>query len=265
MVAARHGHRDAAVLLLDNKADMEATGSWGTAFRAAACNHHYDLLRLFVDRGANINAGLNGSTALHCMAAWPNRDLEVMRYLIDRGADVNAIETSSARHTPLMRALNARGSDEVRASAASAARLLIERGADVNAKAADDTTALMLAIQNQYADVVPALLARGANLNSMNKRGYTPLTLAIDGPGTNVGIAMSLIDRGADVNMANQDGWTPLALAVRARNTDLVRALLSKGANPNAPAGNGQRLLSLAARNADIVKLLTDAGAKPEP
>jgi ankyrin repeat protein len=89
------------------------------------------------------------------------------------------------------------------------------------------------------------------------------LTLAIDGPGTNVGIAMNLIDRGADVNMANQDGWTPLALAVSARNTDLVRALLSKGADPNAPAGNGQRLLSLASRNADIVKLLTEAGGKP--
>jgi ankyrin repeat protein/beta-lactamase regulating signal transducer with metallopeptidase domain len=262
-VAAQRGHRDAAVLLLDNKADMEATGSWGTALRAAACNHRYDLVRLFVDRGANINAALNGSTALHCVAASPNRDLEVMRYLIDRGADVNAIETSSVRYTPLMRALYSRGSDEVRAGAANAAKLLIDRGADVNAQAADETTPLILAIQNQYADVVPALLAKGANPNAKNKRGYTPLTLAIDGPGTNVGIAMNLIDRGADVNMANQDGWTPLALAVSARNTDLGRALLSKGADPNAPAGNGQRLLSLASRNADIVKLLTEAGGKP--
>jgi ankyrin repeat protein len=65
----------------------------------------------------------------------------------------------------------------------------------------------------------------------------------------NYKLAMLLMERGADVNRPNKGGWTPLYLAVDNRNIeggdypvpkpdldhlDLIKALLAKGANPNA-------------------------------
>jgi ankyrin repeat protein len=49
---------------------------------------------------------------------------------------------------------------------------------DVNALNADGQTALILAIQNNHLDVVRALLAHGANPNTPNSRGITPLRAA---------------------------------------------------------------------------------------
>jgi hypothetical protein len=49
---------------------------------------------------------------------------------------------------------------------------------DVNALNADGQTALILAIQNNHVDIVRALLARGANPNTPDSRGFTPLRAA---------------------------------------------------------------------------------------
>jgi ankyrin repeat protein len=49
---------------------------------------------------------------------------------------------------------------------------------DANALNADGQTALILAIQNNHVEVVRALLAHGANPNTPNSRGITPLRAA---------------------------------------------------------------------------------------
>ena len=49
---------------------------------------------------------------------------------------------------------------------------------DVNALDAHGQTALILAIQNNHVDIVRALLAHGANPNTADSRGYTPLRAA---------------------------------------------------------------------------------------
>jgi ankyrin repeat protein len=49
---------------------------------------------------------------------------------------------------------------------------------DVNALDAHGQTALILAIQNNHVAIVRALLAHGANPNTANSRGYTPLRAA---------------------------------------------------------------------------------------
>jgi ankyrin repeat protein len=187
-------------------------------------------------------------------------DLEAVRYLVEKGANVDA--SAQGKYPPLMAALARRGEDK--SLIGTIARYLIDRGADVNAKArAGETTPLILAVQNQLADVVLALLARGADPNAKSSAGDTPLTSAIPRP--DASIAVSLIDRGADVNLAGPSGGlgqgVPLGLAVQAKNAGLVRALLAKGADPNAPKNPSP--LTLATGNAEIVKLLTDAGAKP--
>jgi ankyrin repeat protein len=49
---------------------------------------------------------------------------------------------------------------------------------DVNALDADGHSALVLAIQNNHLRAVKALLAHGANPNTPDSRGYTPMRVA---------------------------------------------------------------------------------------
>jgi hypothetical protein len=49
---------------------------------------------------------------------------------------------------------------------------------DVNALNAKGQTALILAIQHNHVDIVRTLLAHGANPNTPDARGYTPLRAA---------------------------------------------------------------------------------------
>ncbi|MBM3567111.1 MAG: ankyrin repeat domain-containing protein, partial [Alphaproteobacteria bacterium] len=70
------------------------------------------------------------------------------------------------------------------------------------------------------------------------------------------GVARALIEGGADAN-AVQDGFTPLMRAAIARNPDLARRLLQKGADPGRKDAQGRRAADFVpASDADLRKLL---------
>ncbi len=72
-----------------------------------------------------------------------------------------------------------------------------------------------------------------------------------------------LLRAGADVNSTNRHGGTPLMTAVWSRDTEVVRRLLEAGAWINAQTDKGQTALMDAAhtRNREMAELLLDAGA----
>jgi ankyrin repeat protein/beta-lactamase regulating signal transducer with metallopeptidase domain len=259
ILAAANGRRDAVILLLDNKASIEAQSDRGTALVAAASNpKSLDVVRTLLDRGADVNAATSSSnprasTALHAAATYGGADL--IKLLLDRGADINA---KGRTGTPLMSAISGITTFPTSPSAKTGALLLIERGADVNA-AIDGTSPLWMAVSGHQTDVVRALLAKGADPNK-----NMPLFSAIKSlrfPNGSPEIAILLIDRGADVN-ATHEGTTPLLLAIEAQQIDIVRALLAKGADPNAPNSNRRTPLQAAAGKPEILQLLISAGAK---
>ena len=108
-------------------------------------------------------------------AATYGRSREV-RQLLDRGADPNAA-TSPRRiegiETPLLGAVRGGHDDMV--------RLLVERGADPNLKAPGRTqfTPLHQAAVEGRLSVVKALLEVGAEVDSLNGLGFSPLRLAV--------------------------------------------------------------------------------------
>ena len=59
------------------------------------------------------------------------------------------------------------------------AKLLIEKGADLNQKSGwDESTALHLALKNRLPEIAELIIERGADINTTNKWGSTALSIA---------------------------------------------------------------------------------------
>ncbi|KAL1966418.1 hypothetical protein VTN77DRAFT_4560 [Rasamsonia byssochlamydoides] len=85
--AARRGHDEIVRLLLDRGANINARGRFSmTALQEAASEGNKAVVQLLLARGADVNAG--SSTALHKAARGGHK--EVMRLLLDHGANIHA-------------------------------------------------------------------------------------------------------------------------------------------------------------------------------
>jgi ankyrin repeat protein len=125
------------------------------------------------------------------------------------------------------------------------AELLLARGADVNTADKKGKTALFWAIDKGNVAIVEMLVENKANVNAKASDGFTPLIDAVNGRHT--GIVKLLLEHGADVNSMMTDNnsrrWTALDAAVAGNDGDMVKLLLEHHADPNASfdrANNGQ-------------------------
>ena len=114
-------------------------------------------------------------------------------------------------------------------------------------------TLLMLTIMNQQLKPFKALLKRGADVNIHNTfDGTSSLIKACSSKFYNITFVIMLIEYGADVNdveigerrKENGTRLTPLIAASRTGRLDLVRFLVSKGADVNYQNEFGQSALS---------------------
>jgi len=83
----------------------------------------------------------------------------------------------------------------------------------------------MFAAFNGQTAVVAQLIAAGANLESADKLGYTPLITAVEEGLT--AVVEKLIKAGANIEAVDQDGRTALMLAVRENHQDAGFLLLN--------------------------------------
>jgi len=113
-------------------------------------------------------------------------------------------------------------------------------------------TPLIDAARNGDAATVRSLIAQGADPNAPSGgNGWTPLLHAIHKAQPRS--VEALIDGGADVNRIAGDGVTPLMMAAGYGYADIVRTLLTHGANPRIADSAGFRAIDLAAAGvADI-------------
>jgi len=86
--------------------------------------------------------------------------------------------------------------------------------------------------------VVELLLARGANKEHRNVSDYTPLSLAASGGYVN--IIKLLLSHGAEINSrtGSKLGISPLMLAAMNGHTNAVKLLLDMGSDINAQVRN---------------------------
>ena len=98
MYAAKTGNVARARFLLDRGAIIDACthfnkdkrANCGTALMFASRKNHVDVVRLLIERGANLNAARIGDGMTALMIASLFGHLDVARLLVENGANVNA-------------------------------------------------------------------------------------------------------------------------------------------------------------------------------
>jgi len=125
------------------------------------------------------------------------------------------------------------------------------------------TPALLEATQSENLERVSALLKQGANPNSPNRYGVTPLANACQSG--NAALIEALLKAGAESETALPGGETPLMTAARTGRVGPVELLLKHGASVDKKNGARQSALSFAAAegHAAVVAALLDAEADP--
>lgn len=99
-------------------------------------------------------------------------------------------------------------------------------------------TGLHIAVGRRDITWVQFLIGKGAETDIADKKGVTPLLLAVQ-----LGFVeavQALAGAGARIDVANSAGETPLISAVHRRDIPLIRVLLKAGANPNKTDNSGR-------------------------
>jgi ankyrin repeat protein len=154
----------------------------------------------------------------------------------------------------------------IQAGATKPALEKIRAGADVNLAQGDGTTPLLWAVNRSDYEVAEALLAKKANPNTANEFGALPLLEAARL--NDARMVKLLLDAGAKVDSANPDGETALMVAIKGGNFQMVDTLVDLRANVNVVEkfhNQTPLIYAAAAARADIVKLLLSKGADIKP
>jgi ankyrin repeat protein len=194
-LAALHGRRRIAGLLIDHGADVNAKGGL---------------------RGDDTPLLLAVSGRLGDDSPVAQAKREVAKLLLGKGADPNT-PTSEGR-TPLNLALAVRDAPLV--------SILVRNGASPNIRTESGTVLHDLLKEGQE-ELVAALLTPNTDLEAVDKRGRTLLHLAASLGKTK--IASMLIQGGAKVTVLDNEGDTPLRLA-RWGKPDIAEMLRKAGA-----------------------------------
>jgi hypothetical protein len=134
-------------------------------------------------------------------------------------------------------------------------RALAERGAGVNTVNKRGKTPVFVAAQWGHAETVRALAAGDADVNTADNDGCTAVYIAAQNGHAET--VRALAAGGADVNTADNDGWTPIYIAAENGHAETVCALAECGADANAPSSEGYTPLHAAAQRGDAAMAWT--------
>lgn len=139
----------------------------------------------------------------------------------------------------------------------------IYSGAQVDSRNEAGQTPLFLATQCAYCNGIETLLRYGASANIPDYKGRRPVHVAAMLPQYADAVVQLLWNGGSEVAVGDHEGYTPLHLAAAVGNTACVNFLVHCGASVNARSHDGDASLHLAitAGHEESVKALLMCGA----
>lgn len=104
---------------------------------------------------------------------------------------------------------------------------------------------LVTALRSGNLEVVKEKFSRpGSQVNTPIQHGRSPLHIAVQAQ--KLDVMKYLVSKGADVNLADEDECSPLYYAVMNENSNLVEYLLQMGADPDGEDPDGKKLMDTA-------------------
>ncbi|KAG8753175.1 hypothetical protein FRC14_006356 [Serendipita sp. 396] len=274
--AASSGSLETVKLLLEGGADVHARGGeWGSALHLAAKQGNAEVVQLLVDNGHDVNPWVEVyGTALATAAQYGNDNAALT--LLKNGADRNFRSGTGL----LVMACRYLRVDSVRAFLDAGAAIKLESGRE---------TALHAAAKRGELPIIQLLIERGADINAPGGAYGTPLTAVIQSG--NQAAFQFMLDNGADIHDRGTESNCPIDQAIWCGNLQaadqllelggrfgdealeaalqshlkeyLVKILLDKGADPNAPHKTKGNMLQYAIIRSEeqAVRWLLEAGA----
>lgn len=281
-----------------------------TPLHEAASKNDLSTVQSLLNRGVAVDSRKDGNlrnpTPLNIAAQYGHD--EVVRLLLERGADVNQgagiaqdplLLAAIHQHTSTVKMLLAQGADRRLHFAAlqgdmPTVKACLAQGTDVNGRRHENRTPLHLAVLSGDEATLERLIAHEADINAQDSRAYTPLMTALeqdqliafqvlldDGGRINPQQAVSnllheaarfnainitewLVGAGYSVNEPDSNNETPLHFAATTGSAAVANFLIQNGAELDvANTSRGQTPLHLAILNerVDLVQLLVDGGA----
>ncbi|XP_074113519.1 uncharacterized protein LOC141536705 isoform X1 [Cotesia typhae] len=248
--------------LLSKGGDTNSKNELGdTPLHLAIEKNNFDIVRILLNGGADLNAKNNCNVTPLNLAVHVG-NFEIFEYLLNRGPNINTSCTIAdlKEYTPLHLAVVNDSNHGKRMT-----EHLLKRGAEINALEKNGFTALHLVILKGRRSIIDLLLDY-TNIKVENNYRISPLCIA-----TALGdfkTVSSLINQGALINtICDYDdelkSCTLLHLAARNENKATLEILLKEGADVQARNENGETSLHIAITrgNTEAVDLLIQHGA----
>lgn len=235
------------------------------------------VAKLFISLGADINIGQGDivGTPLCSAVCGIMTDTSMADLLISHGAKIDARDIHE--YTPLMSLVDSyprydKKRKPIKEFPMNMLNYLLSKGADINAADGDGINAVMIAAYECPVEIIEAMIARGARIDTVGKSGTTMLMLGAERPE----VVSFLLAKGFSVNAKNNDSLTALMLAVcpssrlntydngvLAQKLDAAKILITNGANVNDKDKEGFTPLNYAVfcRSSESVSLLLTNGA----
>jgi ankyrin repeat protein len=215
-------------LLTDRGADVNARAATGLTPLMIASRYrgNADVVRLLLKKGARPNADKSVEVRNEASAlffAVMAGDVEMARALVDAGAKLQRMKilgtfmSSPLNYTATLDAL-------------PMFEFLISKGGDPNEVDDDKISNLAWAAIANRVSIVQSLLAHGAQLNTVDRFGMTPLLYAASINHGDTTVMEKLISAGADTTAKNKEGLTAYDLAKTYHHDAMVKLLAAKTA-----------------------------------
>ncbi len=234
--ALLYNHLDIAQYLKDHGADVDAADKSGNTILMLEVKYaaRPDIIKWLIENGADASRrNDDGLSALDF--ATERNDFSITKLLLDKGTEITNDNLSE---------LNEKLWEALKDNNLETAKLILKKITDINTVNNEGKSVLMCSIDLDNPGATDLLLRNKASIETENVNGNTCLSYAVFKNKDDV-IINKLLKYGANVNTANYDGLTPLMLAALNKNYELSKLMIEYGADVNAVDAIGRTALML--------------------